>query len=128
MNERYTSLPAVKMTLSEILSELNTLGIPEDIPTEVTYDNLLETTQRLITAARLLTEELKTMAENLDLPELHPIVDEAGKPRLDLDHVDKNRIASMVLISARQILCSHDVTPHHFAKDIASICYEAIEK
>ena len=68
------------------------------------------------------------MAENLDLPELHPIVDEAGKPRLDLDHVDKNRIASMVLISARQILCSHDVTPHHFAKDIASICYEAIEK
>ena len=59
MNERYTSLPAVKMTLSEILSELNTLGIPEDIPTEVTYDNLLETTQRLITAAQLLTEELQ---------------------------------------------------------------------
>lgn len=128
MNERPTLLPVVQKILSETLSNLNTIGSPEDIPTEATYDDLLETTQRLITAVQFLTDELKTMAEGLDLPEPGPIAGAEGKLRLGLDHTYKNRIASMVLISARQILCSHYDTVHPYAEAIADICHEVIEQ
>ena len=103
-------------------------GDLEDVPTEDTYEDFIQTANDIINAAVNMVNTLEIMAENLDLPDPGPIAGARLKPRLDFSHRDKNKITRFALISARQILRSHFDTVHPLAAEVADKCYEYFEE
>ena len=105
--------------LSELEEHVSSHGNLEDIPNEAIYEDFLQIAEDIISTAAYIAKTLKTMSEEIDLPEPDRIAGVRLKPRLAFTHTEKNEIVYLTLVSARQILRSHFDTVHPLAKKIA---------
>ena len=113
--------------LSTLEKHISAHGEIEDTPTETTYEEFVQATEDIITAASHMAKTLKIIAEEIDLPEPGPIAGAALKPRLGFDHAEKDEIVFKALVSARQILRSYFDTVQPLAAEVADVLSETSE-
>ena len=102
-------------------------GELEDTPTETTYEEFVQATEDIITAASHMAKTLTIIAEDIDLPEPGPIAGAVDKPRLGFAYAEKDEIVFKALVSASQILRSYFDTVQPLAAEIADILSETPE-
>ena len=107
--------------MSDLERQIEELDRSGGFPTQAIYEELLYTTQSIVSVAVNMTEAIKRMAENLNLPEPGPLAGAARKVNLGLPHAQKDEIARRALISARQILGSNDRLIDSLAAEVADI-------
>lgn len=115
---------SLRDAISELENQHSRLNRSGNIPTQDIYQELLYTTQRIAAAASNMTEVLKEIAENTDLPEPGPIAGAARKVNLGFTHTEKAEVAQQVLASANQILGSHDRLVPPIVAEVAALFYD----
>ena len=122
------ALTTLENCISELVSQVNVPEIQEGFPTETNYDDILQITMRVVTAARYMTEALKIISADANLQPPASVMGPARKVNLGYSHAEKDEIARIALISAICILNSHNTLVGYPETEVAEVCYKIMNE
>ena len=122
------ALTTLENCVSELASQIEVLEVKEGFPTETNYDGILQITMHVVTAARHMTEALKTISADANLQPPESVMGAARKVNLEYSHTEKDEIARIALISANCILDSHNKLVGYAEAEVADFCYKIMNE